>query len=81
MDTLILILDHSHLYLKRYRVVEIIVIAFFLYLAWNQWEYYKSNQSEMLEWSLAGFISMNAATIGALKYALDSINKRHEKDD
>ena len=75
------IIDNAHVYLKRYRVMEVIIILFFLWLAYEEWVFFRDRHSDLKEWALAGFISLNAATIGALKYALDSKNKRHEADD
>ncbi len=73
--------DNLHIYLKRYKVIQVIIIFFFMWLGWEQWEYYKVNQSLMKEWALAGFVSMNATTLAAIQVSLKSINTRHEADD
>lgn len=77
----IYVLEHGHIYLKRYRIIQILIILFFMWMAYKQWNFYEDKHMGLKEWMLAGFISMNAATIGALKYALDSINTRHSADD
>lgn len=75
------ILNHAHLYLKRYRVIEVVIIGFFVWLAHEQWLFYESRHQELKEWALAGFISMNGTVVGAIMTALKSINTRHEMDD
>lgn len=74
-------INNAHIWLKRYRVIEVLIITFFVWLAYQQWVFYENRHAELVEWALAGFISMNGTVIGAIMTALKSINTRHEADD
>lgn len=67
-----------HLILKRYRVVYIAVTAFFIWIGYDAWNWYKSNHGLMTEAAAAGFISVYLAIVGALKYILE--NSRQDQD-
>ena len=58
-----------------------LIIAFFMWLTFDMWEWFQINQKEMQEWVVAGFVSLVLATVGVLKFALESFMKKNEKDD
>jgi len=68
-----LILDELHRYLHLYKVIQIIIIGFFMWLGHEQWIFFKGHHTELVEWALAGFVSMNATTLLAIQSALTSI--------
>ena len=51
---------------------------FFLWLAWDAWEWFKLSHEDMKEWTIAGFASIYAAVIGVLKFVLENV--RHDSD-
>ena len=68
------ILDSGHEYLQKYCVVEVTVIVFFCVMtAWEMDMFFK-HLDTMTEWAIAGCVSFNAASVGVIKYCLDSIN-------
>lgn len=52
-----------------------------MWLTFDMWEWFQINQKEMQEWVVAGFVSLVLATVGVLKFALESFMKKNEKDD
>tara|TARA_R110000782_G_scaffold111390_1_gene201140 strand:- start:830 stop:1054 length:225 start_codon:yes stop_codon:yes gene_type:complete len=67
-----------HVLLKQYRILYILVTMFFLWLAWDAWEWFKLSHEDMREWTIAGFVSIYAAVIGVLKFVLENV--RHDSD-
>jgi|TARA_R110000822_G_scaffold10110_2_gene38540 FtsH-binding integral membrane protein len=69
-----------HLILKQYRVLYIIVTIFFLWLAWDAWDWFKISHEDMQEWTVAGFVSIYVTVIGVLKYVLENVRHDQGKD-
>ena len=67
-----------HVKMKQYRVLYIFITVFFVWLGWDAWEWFKVEQGNMKEWAVAGFVSIYAAVIGALKFVLE--NSRQDSD-
>ena len=70
-----------HILIKQYRVIYIIVTLFFIWLAWDAWEWFKEDQHNMKEWAVAGFVSIYLAVIGVLKFVLENIRQDSEHDN
>lgn len=70
-----------HIVIKQYRVIYILIVAFFLWLGYDAWEWYKGNYSMMSEASTAGFISIFLAVIAILKFVLENLRQDNEHDD
>ncbi len=70
-----------HIKLKQYRVLYIVITAFFLLLGWDAWQWFKLNHSGLSEAAAAGFVSIYLAVIGALKYALENSRQDKSHDD
>lgn len=69
-----------HQTLIKYRVLYIAITFFFMWLAWDAWEWFKINQSDMKEFAVAGFITIYLAVIGVLKYVIENIRKDNQHD-
>ena len=70
-----------HVTLRQYRVASLVITIFFMYLTWDMWEWYKINHSTMKEWAAAGFVSIILFAAGTVKWSLESMAKRNEKDE
>lgn len=69
-----------HLVLIKYRVLYTAVTVFFIFLGWDAWGWFKQNHQALEEWSVAGFVSIYMAIIGALKFALENARRNNEYD-
>jgi len=69
-----------HVKLKQYRVIYIVITAFFMWLGFDAWDWFKDNHSDLSQYSVAGFVSIQLAVIGALKYVLEN-SRQDNKDD
>ena len=70
-----------YIILKNYRVLAITIIVFFAYLTMDMWHWYKGNHSTFTPESASVFASLVLLAGGALKFALENIMRKHEKDD
>jgi len=68
------ILDLGHEYLQKYCVVEVSVIAFFCVLTALEIQWYFENLERLKLYDGAVLLGFNAASVGVIKYCLDSIN-------
>ena len=46
-----------HITIRKYRILAIFITAFFMFLTWDMWTWFKVNQGGMKEWAVAGFVS------------------------
>ena len=74
-------LDQIHIYLKKYRVISILIIFFFAWQCHELTEWYKANFATMTDWQNAPVIGLITAYVGALKFALDHILKDNDEDN
>lgn len=70
-----------HRILLQYRVLAVSITVTFIYLALDMWAFYKENHTELETAGAGAFSALSLAIIGGLKFALDNISKRHEKDE
>lgn len=70
-----------HIIMRQYRIAAILITIFFAWLTWDMWVFFKGHFTEMKEWVMVGFVSMNALAAGAVKWAMENFMKRIEKDD
>lgn len=70
-----------HIKLKQYRVMSLFITAFFMTLTWDMWEWFQVNHHTLKDWTNASFSSLALLAAGAVKWSLENMAKRHEKDD
>lgn len=72
-----------HILLRQYRVLAVILLAFFGILTWDMWEWFQGNYKELDDnMEAAGvFSSLVLLSAGALKWGLENVMKRHDIDD
>ena len=70
-----------HKIIKRYRVLYIIITIFFMWLGYDAWDWFKDNHGGLSQYSVAGFVSIYLAVIGALKYVLENSRQDDKHDD
>jgi len=75
------LLNHGHIYLKRYRVLAIVLISYFIWQTHDLIEWYKLNYQVMQDWQNAPIIGMIITFAGILKLALDNTTHRNNDDD
>ena len=70
----------AYLILKRYRVLYIVITLFFMWLGHDAWQWFKDNHKDLSQAAAAGFVSIELAVIGALKYALENarLDDKHD---
>lgn len=68
-----LILDNGHLYLKRYRVIAISIVLFFMLQTYILTEWYMSNFDKLKEWQNVPVVGLIGGYVTALKFALEHI--------
>ena len=70
-----------HTILKKFKVIQIVVLIFFLYLTWDMTEFYKSVALELKDWQVSPIFAYLTALIGVIKYCFESISKREDDND
>ena len=73
------ILDVGHIYLKKYRVLSMTLIFYFIWQTYDLIEWYKDHFKEFEDWQNAPIIGMIITFAGILKLALD--NTTHPNND
>lgn len=74
------LLDTGHIYLKKYRVIAIIIVFFFMYQTEVLTEWYMNNSGKLREWQNAPVIGLIGGYVAALKFALTHILDIHKDD-
>lgn len=74
-------LGKLHVFLRQFRVIAVILTAFFMYLTWDMWEWFQMNHDELKEWTVAGFSSLVLLAAGTVKWSLEQFFKKIEKDE
>ena len=72
---IVAVLDKAHVYLKKYRLVAILIIIFFAYECRHLTEWYMQHYQELKDWQNAPVIGLIGTYVTALKFALDHILK------
>lgn len=67
-----------HVVLKRFKIIQILVLLFFVFLTWDMTLFYKGIALELLEWQVAPMFAYLTALIAAVKFCFQSIK---DKDD
>jgi len=75
------ILDAGHLYLKKYRIIAIIIVGFFMWQCYELTEWYMKIYKDLKEWQNAPVIGLVAGYVTALKFALEHILKDSDEND
>ena len=70
-----------HIQLRQYRVMPIGITLFFMVLAWDMWGWFQGNHKELSDWANSSFIAMAGLALGALKWSLEHMTRKQEKDD
>ena len=69
-----------HVILRRFKVVPILVLVFFMWLTWDMTVFYKGIALELTEWQVAPIFGYLGVLVAAIKYGLDAIRKGEEVD-
>ena len=67
------LLDEGHVYLKKYRVIAIIIVLFFMIQTYILTEWYMEHFNELKEWQNVPVIGLIGGYVTALKFALEHI--------
>ena len=67
-----------HVVLKRFKVIQILVLLFFVFLTWDMTLFYKGIALQLLEWQVAPMFAYLTALIAAVKFCFQSFK---DKDD
>jgi hypothetical protein len=70
-----------HIILRQYRIMAIVLTAFFCILLWDMWSWFQVNFRELTDWANTAFIAMVVPIIATVKWSLENVIKKHEKDD
>ena len=70
-----------HHQIKQYRAYSVVIILFSMYVTLDLIEFLKDNYTDMSQPAALAFSSIALATIAIVKYALEALMKRAEKDD
>lgn len=73
------IIEQGHVYLKKYRVIAITIVLFFMVQTYILTEWYMDHYSELKEWQNAPVVGLIGGYVTALKFALEHILA--DKDD
>lgn len=68
------LLELIHPLLQKYCVIEVVVIAFFCVLTGVEIQLYFDNLERLKQYDSVVLLGFNAASVGIIKYCLDSIN-------
>lgn len=79
-DDVVEILDAGHVYLKKYRVISMLIIGFFAYQCYDLTAWYKIHYSTMQDWQNAPVIGLITAYVAALKFGLNHILSDSDRD-
>ena len=67
-----------HVVLKRFKVIQILVLLFFVFLTWDMTLFYKSIALNLLEWQVAPIFAYLTALIATVKYCFESFKEKDE---
>lgn len=67
------LLDQGHLYLKRYRIIAVSIVMFFMIQTYILTGWYMANFSLLTEWQNAPVVGLIGGYVTALKFALEHI--------
>jgi hypothetical protein len=70
-----------HVTLRRFKIVPILVLIFFIFLTWDMTVFYKGVALSLQEWQVAPIFAFLAVLVTAIKYCLDAIRMAEEKDE
>lgn len=73
------ILDFTHIYLVKYRIIGVAGFVFSSYLLWDAWEFYKAHYKELESFGAAACIAaFMPGFIGLFTTTLNNIVRKHE---
>lgn len=75
------LLDTGHIYLKKYRVLPMILIFYFIWQTYDLVQWYKEHFEDFEDWQNAPIIGMILAFVGVLKLTLDNITHPNNDSD
>ena len=67
------LLDTGHIYLKKYRVIAISIVLFFMWQTYVLTEWYMEHFNELKEWQNVPVVGLIGGYVTALKFALEHI--------
>lgn len=70
-----------HHVIKQYRLYSVIIVLFNMFVTLSLITFLKENYASMEQPAAIAFSSLALATIGVIKYALEALMQRAEKDD
>lgn len=69
-----------HKFLIQYRILYIVITAFFLWLAYDAWEWFKTDHQNLREFAVAGFVSIYLSVISVLKFIIENVRRDSSHD-
>lgn len=70
-----------HIILRQYRILPIAITIFFMNLSWSMWAWFQENHKELTDWANSSFISMALLALGSVKWSLEHMSRKQERDD
>lgn len=67
------LIQNGHVYLQKYKVIAVTIIAFFGYQTHALTIWYQTHYTELQDWQNAPVVGLITAYIAALKFALEHI--------
>lgn len=72
-ETFLTVLNNGHTYLKRYKVIAIIIIGFCMWQSHELAQWYMSDIDKIKDWQNASILGLIASYVAILKFALEHI--------
>lgn len=69
-----------HVVLRRFKVIQIAVLLFFIFLTWDMTLFYKGVALQLQEWQVTPIFAYLTALIATIKYCFESLSRREEND-
>ena len=69
-----------HVILRRFKIIPIVVLVFFMVLTWEMTEWYQGVALQLQDWQVAPIFGYLGVLIGAIKFGLDAVRKGEEID-
>lgn len=70
-----------HVLIRQYRLVALALTGFFMWLTVDMWQWFQENHKELSNGASAAYSSLALLAAGAVKWVLENVNKKSEKDD
>lgn len=80
IDGIVSMFKTGHIYLQRYKVIAVCIIAFFAYQTYDLTSWYKIHFGTMQDWQNAPVVGLITGYVAALKFSLEHILQHGPED-